>query len=41
MTLDSSVLVAILFGEPGHLDLVEQGLTSPLVDRSRRSHPGQ
>ena len=28
MTLDSSVLIALLFGEPGHLDLVDRILSA-------------
>jgi ribonuclease VapC len=31
MTLDSSALIAILFGEPGYLDLVDRILTSDAV----------
>lgn len=31
MTLDSSALVAILFGEPGHLDLVDRILAADHV----------
>ena len=31
MTLDSSALIAILFGEPGHLDLVDQILSAGAV----------
>jgi ribonuclease VapC len=31
MTLDSSALMAILFGEPGYLDLVDRILTSDAV----------
>jgi ribonuclease VapC len=31
MTLDSSVLVAILFGEPGHLELVDHILEADAV----------
>ena len=31
MTLDSSALIAILFGEPGHLDLVVQILSAGAV----------
>ena len=31
MTLDSSALVAILFGEPGYLDLVDRILDAPSV----------
>ena len=36
MTLDSSVLVAVLFGEPGHLDLVDRILAA---DQPRVSAP--
>ncbi|HYN06330.1 MAG TPA: type II toxin-antitoxin system VapC family toxin [Vicinamibacterales bacterium] len=31
MTLDSSALIAILFGEPGYLDLVDRVLKSDVV----------
>ena len=31
MTLDSSALIAIMFGEPGHLDLVDQILSAGAV----------
>jgi ribonuclease VapC len=31
MTIDSSALIAILFGEPGHLDLVDQILSAGAV----------
>ncbi len=31
MTLDSSALIAILFGEPGHLDLVDRILSAGAV----------
>src|SRR4029077_1833004 len=31
MTIDSSALIAILFGEPGHLDLVDRILVSGAV----------
>lgn len=31
MTLDSSVLIALLFGEPGHLDLVDRILSADEV----------
>ena len=31
MTLDSSALVAILFAEPGYLDLVDAVLEAPVV----------